>query len=989
VMGASLAFAGLGLAGCRWPQEKLAPYAYSPPGVNPGMAKRFATAMELGGVAAGLLVTSYDGRPIKVEGNPTHPVNQGAASAMQQASLLEMYDPDRSQYPVLRQGGPKLNKSWDDFAAFATPHFEQLKATGGKGFAILSEATSSETVRGLRDRLLALMPQARWYEYEPISWDNEREGTRLAFGQPLRAHYDLSKAECIVSLGCDLLQMHPDALKHTRDFAAWRRAENGAMNRLYVVESSLSLTGAAADHRWALKPSEIPIFVKSLAVELFQNINDTHPHGGTVLEAIDWWTPYVKPPKEQIAEPYSHFNSIVTDMATHAGKCVIAAGPRQPVAVHALAHAMNLALGNVGQTVRYTAAPDPSRATHDVEVAELSKKLDAGEVQTLLILGGNPVYNAPGDAQVAVDKAKVSIHLGLHDDETSRKCTWHLPRAHYLESWGDARAWDGTLSIVQPLIEPLYGGKTPAEVLALCCGEAQAKGYDLVRSALKPLLPGDFEAKWTQALSDGIVPGTAWPGVQPSLAQADWSRELGFMTETAGLQSAKLELELQPDLKLYDGRFANNGWLQELPEPLSKITWDNALLIGVDDAKALGLKANDMVSIVGDSIQVSALEAPVYIMPGQAAGSVALALGYGRTASGRVGNKVGTNVYSLAPAVAANQVAGQPNLRYVRVDIKPTGKRHTLAVTQDHWVIDAVGFKEQQRRIGPLVREGTLDEYKANPKFAQEMLEVPPLISPWKEHEYNGHRWGMAIDLSSCTGCGACVTACQAENNIPVVGRKQVAVGREMHWIRIDRYFTGDPAAPDVRHQPLACHHCELAPCESVCPVAATVHSAEGLNEMVYNRCVGTRYCSNNCPYKVRRFNFFNYRKHMAETEKLAMNPEVTVRSRGVMEKCTFCVQRIEAVKITAKNEQRPIADLEIVPACAQTCPAQAIIFGDLNDPNSRARKLHDDDRAYQMLAELNVKPRTSYLAKLRNPAAGVSSETPAAAGNGAKGEGR
>ena len=611
----------------------------------------------------------------------------------------------------------------------------------------------------------------------------------------------------------------------------------------------------------------------------------------------------------------------------------------------------------------YVAAPDPERPAHLAAIAGLAAEIDAGGVATLVVLGGNPAYDAPADLGFAAALAKVPVamHLGLFDDETAAACRWHLPRAHVLESWGDVRAWDGTVSVVQPLIEPLYGGRTPIELVATLLGDVEPRGHELVRATFAATVgAADIEGAWRTALRDGVVAGSAPPAVAVGPRGETLAARLAALRGAAA--AAGYELVFTADATLRDGRFANNAWLQELPDPLGKLTWDNAAWLSPADAERLGLEDGDVVTVTSGP---RALDIAVAVLPGQPAGSIALPLGYGRTRAGRVGTGVGFDTYALRTSAAPHFAAG--------ATVTATGRSHELATTQDHHAIDKVGFEERGRRLGELVREGTLAEYLATPGFA---AERGPEVAPaplFRELRYDGeHQWGMAIDLSACIGCNACTVACQAENNIPVVGKAQVLKGREMHWIRLDRYFSGKADEPKVVFQPMACQHCENAPCEQVCPVAATVHSDEGLNPMVYNRCVGTRYCSNNCPYKVRRFNFFNYYKSVPQVEKMVFNPEVTIRARGVMEKCTFCVQRIETAKIAARNDNRPLRDGEIVPACAQTCPTRAITFGDLRDLDSAVSRLHRSPRAYGLLAELAVKPRNLYLAKLRNPAPGA-----------------
>ncbi len=969
LMSASLALAGL--AGCRWPEEKIVPFAHRPEGYVPGETRQFATSLEIAGVAAGLLVTSYDGRPIKVEGNPEHPCSLGAADVFAQASILELYDPDRSQTVVQRSGHQVLNQDWEAFAVFAKQHFAELEPQKGQGLAVLVEATTSPSVARLREELLARMPQTRWYEYEAVSTDSEREGTVMAFSEPHRVRLDLSGARAIVAFDVDLLRGHPTALHNARQLARSRHPDAEQMSRLYAFESGYSLTGVMADHRFPTPTCQVPIVAACLAAELFLNQDlALPPNTGYVAHLL---RPFLDHPLRPAATA-----AVARDLLASRGASLLAAGPTQPPFAHALCFLMNAALENVGRTVHLRADPE-LRPYHHRAMGNLVYRMSRGQVTTLLILGGNPAYDAPGNLPggvsfaEALGKVGTSIHLSLYRNETSRACTWHLPRAHALEAWSDLRNPDGSLAAAQPLIEPLYGGRTPAELLSLLLEQPARTAHDLVRRAFHQETGGrgevpaddpDFEARWQAFLRAGWLAGSAAPEVP-----ARFRSPLVGPNLTKGLQEAQelgrvrldrnnLELVFAPDGKLFDGRFANNAWLQELPDFLTKLTWDNAALLGPATAAALGVGQGDVVRLQWEGRQA---ELPVYVLPGQAAWSVTVLLGYGRTAAGRVGDGVGVDVNGLRHGL---KFWGGPGLRLTR-----SGRRHNLACTQDHHAIDTLGADERRQRIGPLVREADLAEYREHPDFAVHLgPHHPPLVSLWQERRSEGHRWGMAIDLNSCIGCNACVVACQAENNIPVVGKKQVGKGREMQWLRLDRYFRGEPENPRVAHQPVACVQCENAPCEQVCPVAATVHSEEGLNVMVYNRCVGTRYCSNNCPYKVRRFNFFNYQKHLTETQKMAYNPEVTVRSRGVMEKCTYCVQRIQKAKIRAKNERRILGDGEIVPACAQTCPTQAIVFGDLNDPASRVAGLQAEQRAYRMLAELNVKPRTAYLARVRNP---------------------
>ena len=995
IMGASLALAGL--TGCRWPKETIVPATKQPGDRIPGVPVQYATAIELGGVAAGLLVTSYDGRPIKIEGNPKHPFSQGKTNHWMQASILDLYDPDRSTQPVERKAaGSQMQRyrTWDEFTAFARGHFAELKAKGGAGLAVLAEPSSSPTLADMKGRFLQAFPQAKWYEYEPLSRDNERAGARLAFGKPYRTHLHLDKADVIVSLDSDFLMTHPASLKYAADFAARRRADDGAMNRLYVLESNVTVTGSNADRRLAIPSSQIRRALEHIADEVRQRLGHApnapipQPGGTTALDPAT-------------------AGAIADDLVAHKGRVVVVVGPQQPPEAHAVAHVLNTWLNAINHTVTFTDDADAGRPSHIAAITSLAGQLQAGAVTTLVILGGNPAYTAPADLAfpAALAKVPVTIHLSLYDNETSDACSWHVPQAHYLEAWGDACAWDGAVSLVQPLIEPLYAGRTPLELLALLLDDIMSRGHDLVRRTFGNSYDagGARGQLWEQSLHDGVIADSAWPAVTPTL-------NVTLIPDYSG--GSGEELVFAADYSVYDGRFANNAWLQEWPDPITKLTWDNAALISPADAEKLGIKTyGDMLKIEVDG---RSIEIPAYILPGHADGSITLPVGYGRgQVAGKVADGAGFKVDQLRTS----------RTPYIAVSAKvaTTGRHYDLATTQDHHAIDSrVGREETQKRVGVLIREASLAEYKHEPEFAKHVVHLPVLQSLWQEKEYTGHKWGMAIDLTACIGCGACVTACQAENNVPVVGKDEVARGREMHWLRVDRYFREgikgsrdqgikdasasrpahlDPSIPrsldpsiELVHQPVPCMHCENAPCEQVCPVAATVHDAEGLNVQVYNRCVGTRYCSNNCPYKVRRFNwFYNHHgpKHprsikgdvatvpgklkkqpLTEIEMMLNNPDVTVRSRGVMEKCTYCTQRINAVKIKAANERwDSIPDGLITPACAQACPTDAIVFGDLNDPNSRVRKLHEHHRAYAMLAELNVKPRTVYLAKLRNPA--------------------
>ncbi len=976
LMGASLMLAGA--AGCRWKKDEILPLVSQPPNRLPGQFQRFATVREMAGSATGLWVTSVDGRPIKIEGNPKHPQSLGATDAWTQASILELYDPDRSQFVVDRTGPEQLGQNWSRFVEWVRPRLAELSKADGSRLAVLAEASSSPTLAALRARLLKAFPHAGWYEHEPISRDNEREGANLVFGQPMRTHLALDKARVIVCLDADPLADHPAAVRYARDFSKGRDPAAGPMNRLYVVEPCFTITGSVADHRLPLRCGEIGWFAKALhAAVLGQGVGSLF-HVGAEANGLG------KPPSPDMKKTPDPFapalvQAIAKDLKANGASTAVLAGPRQPPEVHALVHEINAALGNVGRVVTYTADPQPDRPSHVDAVKALCGAMNEGKVQMLVVLGGNPVYDAPADLRFADALQKVSarIHLSPYDNETSRKCTWHLPQSHWLESWGDARSWDGTYSIVQPLIAPLYDTRTVIELVALLSGQETADPRELVRETFQHLAGAGWEAKWDVALESGVLADSAWPRATPKLVRQTPPADPGPLPDADKPAREKLEIVFCPDASVYDGRFANNGWLQEMPDPMTKLTWDNAALVSPATAAALGVEHGTLVKLSSGGRDV---EIPAYVMPGQSPGSVAVALGYGRTAAGKVGGDVdggsapvGVDVYPLRTTRAMGFAAGAA--------LTATGAKYALATTQDHSAIDVVGMKARGQRVGELVRELTLGEYRAkseqDPHFARHAEHLPPLESLWEEFKYEGRRWGMTIDLSKCIGCGACAVACQAENNVPVVGKERVLRGREMHWLRVDRYYRGDVENPRVAHQVVLCQHCENAPCEQVCPVAATVHGKEGLNEMVYNRCVGTRYCANNCPYKVRRFNFFNYRKDLEdpdnEVRKMVLNPEVTVRSRGVMEKCTYCVQRIQAAKIEAKNRREPIRDGAIQTACQQVCPTQAIVFGDLNHKDEKGQpslvaRLRQADRAYEMLAGLNVKPRTSYLAGIRNP---------------------
>ncbi len=924
LMGASIALAGV--AGCRKPVEKILPYVTAPENVIPGIPQHYATTMPFGTTAYGLLVENHEGRPTKIEGNELHPSTKGASNTFMQASILGLYDPDRSQRIMEKNA----ERSWADFVSFWRTAFDRFSANQGAGLAILSESFNSPTMARLMREFKARFPLATWATYEAVSNEHVFEGSNIAFGSSLQPVYSVEKAEVILSLDCDFLKTELDNVSASRGYGDGRRitTENDSMNRLYVVESTFSLTGSSADHRLRISSSQIPAFTAALANELGNQGLSLAVNAANSGEFDSKW-----------------LKVVASDLLKSRGKSLVCAGYRQPAAVHALVAAINEALGNIGASVVYVQPADaalPSRS----ELAQMMTKISSGQVNTLVVFGGNPVYNAPADLNFgnALSKIENSIHLSMYRDETLRAVKWHVPMTHYLETWGDARSSDGTASIIQPMIEPLFGGHSTFELLNLVVTGEDQRGYDIVRKTWEAVLPGSFEKGWRKMLHDGLLENSAY---QPVSVSADGLRINAALSALPNSDSG-LEVVFAVSSQVYDGRFANNGWLMEMPHPITKITWDNVAMISIATAKQLGLKSGDLVQL---TIGGRSLEMPVWHVPGHADNSITVELGYGRTTAGRVGDKVGFDLYSIRASDASDIATG--------TTITKLNREYFIACAQDHWSMEG----------RPLVREANLEDYRKDPKFAQEMVEHPPLESLWDEHSYaKGNQWGMSVDLNSCTGCGACTLACQSENNIPIVGKKQVSNGREMHWIRIDRYFSGSVEDAEMVHQPVMCQHCENAPCEQVCPVAATVHDKEGLNVMVYNRCIGTRYCSNNCPYKVRRFNYFNFTKDTPEVVKMAMNPDVTVRFRGVMEKCTFCVQRISEARIKSKLESREIRDGDITTACQQACPTSALTFGNINDPNSRVNKIKAQNRNYAMLAELNVKPRLTYLARIRNP---------------------
>jgi MoCo/4Fe-4S cofactor protein with predicted Tat translocation signal len=982
LMGASLGLAGLTGCPTAAPEQKIVPYVRAPERLVAGQPLYFATAMPLAGFGQGVLVESHEGRPTKIEGNPEHPGSPrpadspaaakfGPTSVLAQASILGLYDPDRSR-TVTHLGEIS---SWDAFLAALS----STLAGRGTRLRILTETVTSPSLAHYLARIVNAIPGARWHVYEPINRENIARGSRLALrrengagavpaaAESFEPQYRLDRANVILSLDADFLSCGPAHLLHHQQFATRRRHRRAdrdrPMNRLYVIESSVTTTGAVADHRLAVKPSEVEQIACALAARIDDRFRALEARANLAL----------------IARLGPWLNAVAQDLKKqeNRGASMVIAGESQSPFVHALAHALNHVLGNVGQTVSYTAAIE-SKPSERGTLKELADDMAAGNVDVLLILGGNPVYTAPADLDFAARLEQVPpqpgrgfrAHLSTHQDETSALCHWHIPEAHYLESWGDVRAHDGTVSLIQPLIAPLYGGKASLEVLAAVLEPSAASLYDLVRgywrsifdpsvrqhrdvrsawerAGLLNAFTGDFETWWQRALHDGVIAGTRLPAANVVLRD-DWLQRAEARGEPA---REGMEIAFRPDAAVDDGRFANNGWLQELPRPISKLTWDNAILISPTTAVRLGFApAERPEQVDGKQAELTyfgrSVTGPLLVAPGHPDDSLTVHLGYGRTRAGRVGNGVGFDACKLRTWNAPSSGIG--------ATLRLTGQMQPLARTQQHHLMEN----------RDLVRAGTPEHPPAMPHPPRRSLT----LYNENEHLQAPDQWGMVVDQSLCTGCSACVVACQAENSIPVVGKDQVMRGREMHWLRIDSYYRGDRAQPETYFQPVPCMHCENAPCEVVCPVAATVHTSDGLNDMIYNRCVGTRYCSNNCPYKVRRFNFYEFADWNTDSLRLQRNPEVTVRSRGVMEKCTYCVQRIRAGQIQAGREDRPIRDGEVMTACQTACPAGAIIFGNLTERASKVAAMQEEPYRYGLLEELNTRPRTTYLAAFRNP---------------------
>ncbi len=967
LMGASLALAGLGLSGCRRPEAHLVPFTQSPEWVVPGKTMAFATAQPRRRGAIPLLATTFDGRPIKMEGNPLHPASQGNSDNHSQASILDLYDPARRRHLTLK--GKKATPEQLD--AELQRIRAESSASGGATLGILADECVSPSRERLRAEILRQYPQATWAVYEPLSPGYDAEASTAAFGPGTQFRADLSKASTILAVDCDFLGSDDGDLTDTRNFAAGRRIRKPGdkMSRLYVAEPRFSITGSMADHRLRLRASEAGSFLLELGRQI-RGIRAT-PELNAALTAA----PDLSLPK---GVDSAWIRGCAADLVANAGTAVLLVGRRQPAAVQALGLAINSALGAIGTTLLV----QPAFSSPAASIRDLTARLQAGAIKSLLILGGDPVYNAPADLDWHNLLASVpsSLHLAALPNATSVKTTWFVPGTHYLEAWGDALATDGSYLSIQPTIQPLWAGESQLEFLCRLAGKAKPIGPALIKETFAARINQNglsLDSAWANFIREGFLPASNAGGAKAVNANT-LAALAAKITEAPEASATSLDATFVPSPAVDDGRYLNNGWMQEWPDPMTKLTWENAILISKKTAEGLGLR-NEIVKgiLVADVVRATlagqTVEAPVLIAPGHVDFAVSLPLGYGQEDLGPVAKGSGFNAYRLRRSDADYLAPG--------LKIEKTGRSHQLAITQEHQVMEG----------RDLVREATVTEFNKDPGWPKKVgmdSHIPPNQSFYASPPLTGeHQWAMVVDLSTCTGCNACVTACTAENNIPIVGKDQVMKGREMHWIRVDRYFTGEPEEPEAVAQPVACMQCENAPCETVCPVNATVHNEEGLNVMAYNRCIGTRYCANNCPYKVRRFNFFDYNqraldqlylgpiapKGTEETIKLQKNPNVTVRMRGVMEKCTFCVQRIEEAKISARVKARDSKDIRIPSgslqtACQQACPADAIVFGDLKNERDEVGQLRNLPQNYSLLEYLNVRPRLTYLGRVRNP---------------------
>ncbi len=970
LMGASIALAGVGLAGCRRPESYLVPFTKGVEYAIPGKFLYYATSMPARYGAVPLIATTSDGRPTKLEGNPLHPFSNGGTDSFAQAEILNLYDPHRS-----KQITEKSKAS--DAAAFDA--FIQSIANGnGEGLAILTESKNSPTRDRLRAALEAKFPKIVWAEYDPLAPTATIEANEASFGPNIRLVPDFKRADIVLAIGSDFLNPIETGIGFAQGFAARRSPdqEGAPMNRLYAVENHFTVTGGMADHRLRCKASELGEFTRQLALAIAAKTNDANL--AAVAKAF---------PESKAAINADWVKECAADLAANTGRSIVLAGPLTPAPLQTLVNAINSALGNIGATLK----PVKTDSRDAASIEDLAAAINKGSVTNLFLLGVNPAQNAPAnlDFTALLGKVPNTVHLGLFEDETAKACRWHVPAAHFLETWGDIRTFDGTYTSVQPMILPLWNGVSEIELLNKLTGSAAPEGPSLVRATFNKVAKGASEESWNAFLRDGFLPDSAFA---PAKVAFNATTAAALAKQAQPAKADALELVFLQSPSVDDGRYANNSWLVETPDFVTKLTWDNAVLVSPATAKKLGIKANNFnvlgdiaekmgndvnYDLVADIVEISdgkkTIEAAAIVAPGHADDSLSIALGYGRKGVSALMDGVGFDAYPLRTSDSMLFLSG--------VSLKVTNRDYPMAQTQEH--------RSMEGR--DLVREGTVDRYAKDNTFAQKMgmdSHIPPNISLYTHPELTSkEQWGMTVDLNTCTGCNACVVACQAENNVPVVGKDQVRKNRDMAWIRLDRYFAGDADEPEMLSQAVMCQHCENAPCETVCPVNATVHSEDGLNLMAYNRCIGTRYCANNCPWKVRRFNYFDYnqrpidelywgplaKKGMADSLKMAKNPNVTVRMRGVMEKCTFCIQRIEEAKISRLVEagptpasETPVASFKV--ACQQACPNDSLVFGDIANPKSEVSKMRKSPRRYEMFKYLNVTPRVLYLARIKNP---------------------
>jgi molybdopterin-containing oxidoreductase family iron-sulfur binding subunit len=912
IMGASLALAGL--SACKGEEDETAlTYVNAPDGITIGAAKWYATAITFAGYAQPVLGKTFTGRPVKLEGNQDHPVSKGATDAFTQTALLGLYDPGRSQLP-LHLGKPA---DWNAFDSEMSARAIALDKIQGEGFRLLTGPISSPTIIRQIGSMMQRWPKARWHVCDPVAGDLQLVASAQVFGRPLLQHPAFDDAETIVSLDDDFLGPGPRQTLNARLFANRRRLRQNRQgeSRLFVAEPALSTTGSVADRRLAVSVSVMERLLRWIGARLGLDI----PEGEALSDSERRWC-----------------DEAVVALEASRGKSLILIGAHYPARVQVLGLLLNERIGNLGTTMRLSdpilaAPPDGAQS-----LRVLAADIKAGWVSTLAILGANPAYMAPADFDFPglLLNVDLRIHAGLHTDETAALCHWHVPLQHELESWSDARAADGAASLIQPLVRPFYDVRSLHVIMENLLGHS-ASDRDLVRQTWQAEGGTDFERRWTDSLNRGFVNGSALPLTTPTIVD----RTIPPPSPAPG---GDLTLVVRPDAGVWDGTLSENAWAQETPRPLTKITWGNVIHISNQLAGRLRLKNGDeaRLTVAGGSIAGA-----IWIMPGQEAGTVVVTLGYGRRMKDSLAAGLGYDAYALRHSDAL----------WHRFDItlEATGDTVAVATTQLHQTLDGFDFIH------------TVDVAVLDPNSRAAEKAGPPSLYP--DRPKSDPSWGMSIDLDLCIGCNACVTACQAENNIPVVGKELVAEGREMHWLRIDHYYEGPVEEPKSYFQPVPCMHCEQAPCEMGCPVNATVHSIDGLNLQVYNRCIGTRTCSSYCPYKVRRFNWFDYTGNDPESIKAMRNPDVSVRSRGVMEKCTYCVQRIAEARITADKEGRPIRDGEIVTACQQACPSQAIVFGNVADKQSAVSRSKAGSRDYALLEEANTRPRTTYLARIED----------------------